>query len=267
MEDKGLVLFIEPPVRDRRHIPERFAGCSYMLYPLPDLANFYMLSYFEKNGFRTELINAVLDQMTEQQFLEAIREFKPSFLVLHSVVLAKPIDLVYIPKILKAVDASLLIHGPEPTRVPREYLDAAGEQAHRVFIFRGEAEKNMLAFLSRGEKLGLSTVENGEIRHYPHGNDFIRMEELPFDFHKHPTVKRLSRHFLNAKFPKQPVATMLASRGCPFPCSYCVPNSVSFPGRWSFGRIIMVSSQKRSMPMRNGWSLNSERSKKQDIPL
>jgi radical SAM superfamily enzyme YgiQ (UPF0313 family) len=56
----------------------------------------------------------------------------------------------------------------------------------------------------------------------------VRIEDLPFDFHRHPTVKRLSQHFLNAKFSRQPVATMLASRGCPFPCSYCVPNSVSF---------------------------------------
>ena len=47
-------------------------------------------------------------------------------------------------------------------------------------------------------------------------------------------MKRLSRHFLNAKFPRQPVAAMLASRGCPFPCSYCVPNSVSFARELEF---------------------------------
>ena len=50
MEDKGLVLFIEPPVRDRRHIPERFAGCGLYALSSAGLANFYMLSYFEKMG-------------------------------------------------------------------------------------------------------------------------------------------------------------------------------------------------------------------------
>ncbi len=234
--DNNPVLFIEPPVQDRRHIPERFAGCSYMLYPLPDLANFYMLSFLQKHGFKTDIVNGVLDQLDETDFIQRLQELNPKALILHSVVLAKPVDLAMIPKLLDQVDVPILIHGPEPSRVPHEYLEALRDHPKKenLIVFIGEPEKNMLSYLRDGAKQGLAMYENGQIVTYPHSHEFISIEDLPYDFHQHPTVKRLSHHFLNAKFTKYPVATMLASRGCPFPCSYCVPNSVSFAREMEF---------------------------------
>lgn len=236
MDGGKRVVFIEPPVSDRRHIPERFAGCSYMLYPLPDLANLYLLGYLRKHGHECEIVNGVLERLSEDAFIRNIQALRPDALVLHSVVLAKPIDLRMIPILLNAVDAPLYIHGPEPTRAPEEYLRAGGEAARRgrLTVVRGEPEKVLLECLNGGAKAGVSVFENGDIKHHPHGHDFVGIEDLPFDFHDHPTVKRLSRYFMNAKFPRQPVAAMLASRGCPFPCSYCVPNSVSFAREMEF---------------------------------
>jgi len=228
INDQRPVVFVEPPVKDKRHIPERFAGCSYMLYPLPDLANFYMLSYFKQHGIESDVVNAVIDELDEEAFYKAIDELNPRALILHSVVLAKPIDMRYIPSLVKRYQVPLLIHGPEPTRVPNEYVEAGGGHSDKVFVFRGEPEKNMAQFLLNNVKSGVTCFENNEIKTYPHTHEFLSIEDLPYDFHFHPTVKRLSKHFLNAKFPRPPVATMLASRGCPFPCSYCVPNSVSF---------------------------------------
>jgi anaerobic magnesium-protoporphyrin IX monomethyl ester cyclase len=230
------LVFIEPPVKNKKHIPERFAGCSYMLYPLPDLANLYMLSFLQKHGYASEIVNAVLDDLTEDEFIARIKALNPRALILHSVILAKPLDIAILPRLLRAIDAQIWIHGPEPSRVPREYLESLGTVAHneRVLIFAGEPEINMLRYLQTKEKNGMVLYEGSDIKIYPHCHDFITMEDLPFDFHTHPTVKRLSAHFLNAKFPRQPVATMLVSRGCPFPCSYCVPNSVSFARELEF---------------------------------
>ena len=201
-----------------------------MLYPLPDLANLYLLSYLEKHGFQTEIVNAALDNLTEKQFLNRLAELSPKTLILHSVILAKPADIEIIPKILATIPAPILIHGPEPTRVPEEYLSGVGNAAYneRLLIFRGEPEKNILNYLQFGGKDGVSFFEGDQIVHHPHTFAPIPIEEIPHTFHFHPTVKRLSSQFLNAKFPKQPVAAMLVSRGCPFTCSYCVPNSVSF---------------------------------------
>ncbi len=239
MIEKRPVVFIEPPVKDKRHIPERFAGCSYMLYPLPDLANFYMISYFKKHGIESDVVSAVIDDLEPDSFFNTISQLNPRALILHSVILAKPIDLSYIPSLLERFSVPLLIHGPEPTRVPEEYINAGREHSERVFVFRGEVEKNMVQFILEGQKSGVSCNEGGEIKHYPHTHDFLSIDDIPFDFHFHPTIKRISQSYLNAKFPRQPVATMLTSRGCPFPCSYCVPNSVSF---------------SREMEYRNSWN-------------
>ena len=230
------IVFIEPPVKSKKHIPERFAGCSYMLYPLPDLANFYLLSYLQKYGFPGEIVNGVLDDLTDEKFLASIESLAPRALILHSVVLAKPLDLAMIPRLLERVPVPILIHGPEPTRVPEEYLAAAGALAYdgRLIVFVGEPEINILSYLQTGVKNGAVYFEGNTLKRSPHGHDFLSIEDLPFDFHHHPTVKRLSHHFINAKFPRQPVATMLVSRGCPFPCSYCVPNSISFAREMEF---------------------------------
>ena len=236
MEQNNLIVFIEPPVKNRKNIPERFAGCSYMLYPLPDLANLYMLSYLQKHGFQTEIVNAVLEDLSEEVFLSRLEELRPKALILHSVILAKAVDLAVIPNILSRVGCPVFLHGPEPTRVPKDYLEEIGKLAYneRVVVFSGDPEKNILNYLQTGKKSGMWLYEEDVLTSYPHDHDFITIEELPFDFHQHPTVKRLSKFFINAKFPRQPVAAILTSRGCPFACTYCVPNSVSFAREMDF---------------------------------
>ncbi|HPO09927.1 MAG TPA: radical SAM protein, partial [bacterium] len=225
------ILFAEPPPLDRYRIPERFAGCTYMLYPLPDLAQLYLMSYLEGRGHEVDLINAVLERFSRDEFLRRVADWHPDVVVLHSVILAKPTDLAVLPLLLEcAPKARIFFHGPEPTRVPEEYLRAIPPQISegRVLVFRGEPERHVADYLATGEPIGASYVRNGEICETPHSEQFVDLDNLPFTHHRHPAVQRHKRALFNPKFSVRPVATILASRGCRWRCAFCVPNSVSF---------------------------------------
>ncbi len=230
-ETKKRVLFIEPPPRDPSRIPERFAGCTYMLYPLPDLGQLYLMSFLEREGHTVDIMNAVLDRLSTERFLEKVTAWSPDVLILHSVILAKRTDTAILPKLAQAApNAQILVHGPEPTRVPEEYLNAVQdkEARERVIVFRGEPEIHIRDYLANGERTGASFVRDGEIVHTQHSEEFLDLDDLPFTHHGHPSMERYKTAYFNPKFSGRPVATMLASRGCRWRCAYCVPNSVSF---------------------------------------
>src|SRR3989337_816360 len=110
------ITFFEPPSIGEK-TPERFAGCSYELYHFPDLANLYPFTCLYEEGFDVNYIDASLEKLDENSFLNKT-------------------DLHYIKKIQEIRPSSKVIfHGPEPTRVPEEYLIN-----DRVFVFRGEIE-------------------------------------------------------------------------------------------------------------------------------
>jgi len=229
--NKSRILFIEPPALDSSRIPERFAGCTYMLYPLPDLGQLYLMSYLEREGHTVDILNAVLDRLSRERFLRTISEWSPDVMILHSVILAKPTDTAILAKLAEAApQARILIHGPEPTRVPEQYFDVVPdkEAQKRLVVFRGEPEIHIRDYLAAGERVGASFVQNGEIVYTAHSEQFLDLDDLPFTHHRHPSMERYKTAYYNPKFSGRPVATMLASRGCRWRCAYCVPNSVSF---------------------------------------
>lgn len=233
------VLFVEPPPLDPSRVPERFAGCTYVLYPLPDLAQLYLMSYLEREGHIVEIINAVLERLSRDEFLSKVADWHPDAIVLHSVILAKPTDLAVLPLLLDcAPQSDLFLHGPEPTRVPEEYLRAVPPHVAegRLVVFRGEPERHIRDYLSSGEAIGASFVRGDEISETPHSEQFIDLDDLPFTHHRHATMQRYKRDYFNPKFSVRPVATMLASRGCRWRCNYCVPNSVSFARELEYER-------------------------------
>jgi radical SAM superfamily enzyme YgiQ (UPF0313 family) len=211
-----------------------------MLYPLPDLAQLYLMSYLEREGHVVEMISAVLERLSRDVFLRKVADWRPDVVVLHSVILAKPADLALLPPLLEcAPQSDLFLHGPEPTRVPEEYLHAVPPRLAegRLVVFRGEPERHISSYLSDGELVGASFVRGGEICETPHSEQFIDLDDLPFTHHRHPTVQRYKRSYFNPKFSVRPVATILVSRGCRWRCIYCVPNSVSFARELEYARV------------------------------
>jgi len=217
------ITFCEPPPREDK-TPERFAGCSYELYHFPDLANLYPFTCLSEEGFEVSYIDAVLEGLDEQAFLKRLSADQSDYYVIHSVILSKKTDLYYLRKLQEIRPVSTVImHGPEPTRVPEEYL------IHdKVLVFRGEIEKNLISFLKDGNRAGTSYRENALFFHEPPPPDPVNVNDLPYPIRNHRVLQPYMKSYFNPKFRKKPHTIMMTSRGCAFRCLFCVPNSVSF---------------------------------------
>ncbi len=230
MSKRLKVSFLEPPaVTDRS--AERFAGCTYELYHFPDLANLYPFTILHERGLEVDFLDAGLLGDTQESFLDRLKASPSDYYVLHAVVLAKPTDLVWIQKIRALQpNAWILIHGPEATRVPQEYIGTD----ERIVVFRGEIERSLVEFImgEMPEKAyGLSRYEprQGRVVDYaPDPRGPIPFDDLPIPARDHPAVNRYRDKYFNPKYRGAPHALMLTSRGCSFRCSFCVPNAISF---------------------------------------
>ncbi len=217
------IIFFEPPSIGEK-TPERFAGCSFELYHFPDLANLYPFTCLYEEGFDVNYIDASLEKLDENSFLNKIKNEEADYYVIHSVILSKKTDLYYLKKIQEIKpDSKVIFHGPEPTRVPEEYLIN-----DRVLVFRGEIEKNLIRYLKEGKSKGISYKNNGNIIHETPSEELVNLDELPFPFRNHKVLQPYIKNYFNPKFRKKPHTIMMTSRGCAFKCLFCVPNSISF---------------------------------------
>ena len=217
------IAFCEPPALGERR-PERIFGCSYELYHFPDLANLYLASVLHADGHEVVYLDAVLGRWNRGAFLKEVRNTAADVYVIHSVILAKKTDLDVAPGILRAMpESTLLFHGPEPTRVPEEYLIDG-----RVTVLRGEPEFHARELLAGGTPPGVSRVSaSGPVHEKPEPT-MIPYDDLPMPARWIPGIAEHRDRFHNPKFRRGPVTSMMASRGCSYRCLFCVPNSVSF---------------------------------------
>ncbi|MCD6310146.1 MAG: radical SAM protein [Candidatus Eremiobacteraeota bacterium] len=223
MANKTKITFIEPPPITER-VPERLAGCTYEIHHFPDLANLGLLSLLKKEGYEVNLIDAILEKIPQEKFFSRIAADDSDYYVIHSVILAKPTDIMTIPRIYELRPKSrIFVHGPEPTRVPWEYL-----QDERTVVFRGEPEDNMLTFLREGSSPGISFKKKREIESLPPTGKQVNLNMLPVPDRLFGPLGRYRNRFFNPKFRGRPYTAMIASRGCSFRCLFCVPNSISF---------------------------------------
>ncbi len=223
------VTFLEPPaVTDRN--PERFAGCTYEVYHFPDLGNLYPFTMLADAGAEVDYLDAALLGDDEAAFMDRLKQNPADLYVIHAVVLAKPTDMYWIRRLRTELpQAKILLHGPEVTRVPEEYIG----QDEQIIGFRGEVERTLVDYV-----MGQDAERHGQAFYNPetkalqvNGPDprgYVAFDDLPIPARDHPSLARYQDRYYNPKYKGRPHALMLASRGCSFRCSFCVPNAISF---------------------------------------
>jgi len=231
------VLFLNPPSEDNKRVPERVFGCTYGLYPIPNIFILTFASILRDVGNHVEVIDAPIIGMDTTSFYKYLSGKLNCCFILYSVNLSAELDISTAKKIRNQNPAEPIIFcGPAPTYQPEKFIFG-----DRIFVARGEPDwtlRELIRYLSGDSKIslkeikGISYLSNGKIIDNPMRDLITELDALPFPARDLIIQKR----YYNPKLKERPFTVMLTSRGCPYRCSFCVPCSLTFARKIEYQR-------------------------------
>jgi radical SAM superfamily enzyme YgiQ (UPF0313 family) len=193
---------------------------EYMPYP------FYLgyaYSLLQKNGFSVTLIDALADKIKEAAFYKKVIEEKPDFILLESSITSSEIDLTYAKKFKRETGAIIAIAGPLNFIYTKEFFE---KNPFIDLAFVGEYEKSLLEVLEKYKETGELQSQPGIILNKGKNTDVALSFNLSEDLNTLPWPERKTlnmEHYIDAPGGMPlPCAQIIASRGCPFGCSFCM---------------------------------------------
>lgn len=226
------VCFLVPPEPCAETPAERSAGCTRVVYPMPNLYELTVAALVAEKGFEVEYADLTADGTASlEQFLGA--DTSDAYLI-WTVNLSRAADRDARDAILRLrPEATTVFLGPGATFFPDIYLSGK-----RTVIVRGEPELTVVELLEHlrdGQDIsglkGLTLLNpDGTIKRNPARELLTDLDSLPFPA-RHLAGKY---RFHNPKLKVAPYTTMLTSRNCPFHCIYCVPSSLTFARELDF---------------------------------
>ncbi len=221
------ITFIVPPPIDRK-IPERVAGCAYLLYYVPNIFILSAAAVLEKEGYDVKYRETTIKKWNRARFLTFLREDLSDVYCFYSVNLSQATDMQALRDMRDIrKDVPVIFFGPVPSDRPAEFV-----VDEDTYVVRGEPEYSMLALVKSLETKSVtndiksvSFKTNDEILHNANREPIEDLDALPFPA-RHLLEERDA--YYNPKLGIRPFTAVLTSRGCSYRCIYCVPSSLSF---------------------------------------
>lgn len=215
------LLLIQPPYLD--YDRERFSifdPVSYMECH-PPLGLAYLAAYCQP-GYRVKILDMEAEKMGFAKLARYIKKYNPSVVGL---AVTSPLFgmAVKIAKLVKEIKNLPIVVGGIHTHLDLDIL----KESNFDFVIRKEGEvplKQLLNYLLKGDGNirdieSLSFRENHEILHNPDMPLRENLDELPF-----PARELLpSNLYFSIGAKRNPSASVITSRGCPFNCIFCNP--------------------------------------------
>ena len=221
------ITFLVPPPIDGK-IPERVAGCAYLLYYVPNIFLLSAAAVLEKAGYEAKYIETTIKKWDQKQFRAFLREDLSDIYSFYSVNLSQETDMQALKDIREIRgDIPVVFFGPAPSDRPAEFVADKNS-----YVVRGEPEYTMLELAKALDATlnikGIKSVsfrENEEIIHNANREPIEDIDVLPF-----PARHLLEERdvYYNPKLGVRPFTAVCTSRGCSYRCIYCVPSSLSF---------------------------------------
>lgn len=221
------ITFLIPPSFDSRRPSERVFGCTYGLYPIPNIFILSVAALLEKNGVNIEFIDGPIEGWRKRDLERFLQKYTGDIISLYTVNLSEKTDLLTrgLIRRIKGEEVYIIYFGPAPTHHPELFL-----KDERCIVVRGEPEYTFLSLVKVLEKRGdISSIPGisflrQNIVHNSPGALIEDLDNLPFPA-RHLLKKEL---YYNPKLRLRPFTAVLTSRGCSYRCKYCVPCSLSF---------------------------------------
>lgn len=200
----------------------------------PSLGLGYLASSCRYQGHDVIIIDCIKDNLEVNDLINKVKQLKPNLVGFQ----CYTFDIKFIKEACNGIrklmsDIIIVIGGPHPSAIPEQSF--AYFNGLLDFIFIGEAEKGLPLLLNKIENKvsielseipGLCWKDNGRV----HMNRPIFIEDLDtlgmpaWDLVR-PEEYPESQH--GAFFKNYPIAPIIITRGCSFPCTFCAGNIVS----------------------------------------
>lgn len=222
--------FIIPPEPTGEAPAERTAGCTRVVYPMPNIYEMTVMAWLEKHGHVVGYADFIDSGADIERFLSSDDS---DVYFIWTVNLSRQADFAARDAILRIrPEARIVFLGPGATYFPKLYLTDC-----RAIIVRGEPELTALELVEKfasGEDWtnidGITALIDGKVTANRPRALIKNLDILPFPArHLAP-----SSDFHNPKLKTGPYTTMATSRNCPFKCIYCVPSSLTFARELDF---------------------------------
>jgi len=198
----------------------------------------YAVAVLKKEGHEVFVIDAPALMMDDEQFYERVRARGPLDLaVIETSTPTIGIDLKHAAEIKRLTGSKTVLVGPHATTFAKELLqqnqqvDFVAMQEYE-FTIRELAEK-----LGRKESVsgvkGLAFRSGNEVKINEPRPLIEPLDQLPFpDRDSFPIDNAPDMNvYWDGFCEKRPALQMVATRGCPFNCNYCLWTQVTYPGR------------------------------------
>jgi len=223
------IAFINPPYFPKFSRESRSPGVakSGTLYWPMFLS--YAAGMAEADGNEILLLDAPAMELDEEAVLQKLRDFAPSLTVCQTCTPSIINDLEFVQSVKEETQSLVALMGTHASAEPLETLDMGyaldfciiGEADHTIRNLirhlRGDGVKNL------SDIAGLAWRNaNGRIDFQPDKQKIQNLTELPWvskTYRKH-LYSCYKKYFYGANL--NPLVVILAGRGCPYRCTYCV---------------------------------------------
>ncbi len=207
-------------IRAGCRIPNAIGEGQHTFIPFPfTLA--YATAGLEAAGVPVKLIDAIAEDIDQEEFLGRVVEFGPDLIVNEMSTQSHDLDLDIASQLRERTRAQLAVCGPHPTGIPDEILSNECID----FVLLGEYEQTLLDLVNALQQdcpleqvRGLAYRTPGGEKHFGGKRELIEnLDDLPY-----PHRESLPLHNYSVGGFPLPVMYVYASRGCPYRCTFCV---------------------------------------------
>jgi len=190
----------------------------------------YATALLQKEGIETRIIDAIAEEIEEKEFLEKVSRINFDYLVAETSIPSFYYDINLLKKI-SALGIRIILCGPNIQICQEDFLS---KNRFIDFVLCGEYEFTLLELVRCLQEGRIMSGVKGLI--YREGEKIINTDRRPpFDINLLPWPERDNlpmEKYLDAPGAMlTPSVQMVASRGCPFRCQFCLWPQVIYFGR------------------------------------
>lgn len=193
-----------------------------MMTILPPLGLLYIASTLKREGHEVKVVDADVENLSQAEVLKTARDYAPDLIGLTMNTLQSRAAYETVEQLKRAYDAPVIAGGPHPSALKGEVLERCPSLDAVVY---GEGEATTLEILKAFEDgRDLADVEG---ICYRQGEEILTTEPrclVDIDSLPHPAlelVAPIGRYHGAYPVGARPSLHIMASRGCPFQCTFC----------------------------------------------